>query len=58
MEIKGIKRMKAWVTGKYFAVIGTPYTIYYAMRRALMARGKSWRLGSVRVVILDKDKIL
>ena len=30
--IEGIKRMKAWATGKYFAVIGTPYTLYIIPR--------------------------
>jgi hypothetical protein len=30
--IKRVNRMKAWVAGKYFAVIGTPFAVYIKPR--------------------------
>jgi hypothetical protein len=42
--IEGVKRMKAWVTGKYFAVIGRPFAVCIIPRvnqtTSLIVRGK------------------
>lgn len=40
--IKRVKRMKAWVAGKYFAVIGTPFVVLLTQEKttSLVVRGK------------------